>query len=54
MDKNEIKENIADLTEEQLDALYIYLAMNFEAMEETEKAFWSELMQKIDLEFNDY
>jgi len=39
------------LTEEQLDALYIYLSMTFETMKDEEKEMWYEIMQKIDKEF---
>jgi len=39
------------LTEEQLDALYIYLSMTFETMKDEEKTMWYEIMQKIDKEF---
>lgn len=39
------------LTEDQLDALYIYLSMTFETMKDEEKSMWYEIMQKIDKEF---
>lgn len=39
------------ITEEQLDALYIYLSMTFDTMKDEEKSMWYEIMQKIDKEF---
>jgi len=45
----EIKEN--KITEEQLEALYIYLSFAFDTMEKEEKLFWIELMKKLDGEF---
>jgi hypothetical protein len=44
----------SQITEEQLQALYIYLSLNFQSMKEEEKLMWFELMKKIDLEFNTY
>jgi hypothetical protein len=41
------------LTEDQLQALYIYLSMNYESMDENEKKAWYLIMEKIDKEFND-
>jgi len=41
------------LTEDQLQALYIYLSMNYDSMEEDEKKAWYLIMEKIDSEFND-
>jgi len=45
----EIKEN--KITEEQLEALYIYLSFAFDTMEKEEKLFWIELMKELDNEF---
>jgi len=45
----EIKEN--KITEEQLEALYIYLSFAFDTMEKEEKLFWIELMKELDSEF---
>jgi hypothetical protein len=39
------------ITEEQLNALYIYLSIMFDTMEDTEKLAWYQIMQKIDKEF---
>lgn len=44
MEKNE-------LTEEQLEALYIYLSLNYDSFSEEEKKFWFELMNELDQEF---
>jgi hypothetical protein len=48
----EISDN--KITEEQLQALYIYLSLNYDNMKEDEKVVWYEIMKKIDKEFNDY
>jgi len=45
----EIKED--KITEEQLEALYIYLSFAFDTMEKEEKLFWIELMKELDSEF---
>lgn len=42
------------ITEEQLEALYIYLSMSYDTMTKEEKGIWYEIMQKIDKEFYDY
>jgi hypothetical protein len=39
------------ITEEQLNALYIYLSMTFDNMKDEEKTMWYQIMQKIDKEF---
>ena len=39
------------ITEEQLNALYIYLSMTFDTMKNEEKMMWYQIMQKIDKEF---
>ena len=44
MEKNEI-------TEEQLEALYIYLSLNYDSFNDEEKKFWFELMDELDQEF---
>lgn len=48
----EISDN--EITEEQLQALYIYLSMNYDNMKEDEKVLWYEIMKKIDKEFNNH
>jgi hypothetical protein len=47
----EISDN--QITQEQLEALYIYLSLNYNTMKDDEKMLWYELMKKIDKEFND-
>ena len=41
------------LTEQELDALYLYLDMYVETMSDEQKMFWLEVMKKIDKEFYD-
>lgn len=41
------------ITEEQLNALYIYLSMTYDTMKEEEKQTWYNIMKKIDKEFYD-
>ena len=41
------------ITEEQLEALYIYLSLHFDTFNNEEKLFWIELMQKLDNEFEE-
>ena len=48
----EISDN--EITEEQLQALYIYLSLNYDNMKEDEKVVWYEIMKKIDKEFYDH
>lgn len=42
------------VTEEQLEALYIYLSLNYNNMNNDERLLWYELMKKIDKEFIEY
>lgn len=42
-----------ELTEQELDALYFYLSLNFEGMSEQERDFWTEMMPKLDKTFYD-
>lgn len=42
-----------DITDKELQAIYIYLSMQFENMSDTQKILWIETMQKLDPEFND-
>jgi hypothetical protein len=44
---------IEDITEEELDAIYIYLSFHFEDMSNEDKLFWIDLIKKIDNEFDD-
>lgn len=48
----EISDN--QITEEQLEALYIYLSLNYNSMKDDEKMVWYELMKQIDKEFQEY
>lgn len=41
------------ITEEQLNALYIYLSMTFDTMKDDEKQAWYHIMKQIDKEFNE-
>lgn len=42
------------ITEDQLEALYIYLSLNYNNMKDDEKMVWYELMKQIDKEFESY
>ena len=42
------------LTEQELDALYLYLDMYMDDMSDEEKVFWTQLLEKIDPEFYDH
>lgn len=48
----EISDN--KITEDQLEALYIYLSLNYNNMKDDEKMVWYELMKQIDKEFQEY
>ena len=48
----EISDN--KITEDQLEALYIYLSLNYNSMKDDEKMVWYELMKQIDKEFTTY
>lgn len=41
------------ITEEQLEALYVYLSFAFDTMDKDEQLFWIELMKNIDKEFTE-
>jgi hypothetical protein len=41
------------ITEEQLEALYIYLSFAFDTMDKDDQLFWIELMKNIDKEFTE-
>ena len=41
------------LTEKELDALYLYLDMYMDDMRDEEKMFWIEILSRIDKEFYD-
>ena len=40
-----------DLTEDQIQAIYIYLAMHYDEMQDSEKLYWNYIMEKIDPEY---
>lgn len=46
-------ENIEErqLTEKELDALYLYLDMNMDSMSDEDKMFWMEILTKMDKQF---
>ena len=48
----EISDN--KITEDQLEALYIYLSLNYNNMKDEEKIVWYELMKQIYKEFQSY
>jgi len=48
------QEEKESLTEEEIQALYIYLSMQFENMSDQQKALWIETMKSLDPEFEDY
>ena len=49
--QQEEKEN---LTEEEIQALYIYLSMQFENMNDQQKLLWIETMKTLDPDFNNF
>lgn len=42
------------LTQGEIQALYIYLSMQFENMNDQQKMLWIETMKTLDPEFDDY
>jgi succinate dehydrogenase flavin-adding protein (antitoxin of CptAB toxin-antitoxin module) len=45
----EILDNISkELTEEQINALYLFIDMNLEGMSDEEKKMWTDILEKID------
>ena len=42
------------LTQGEIQALYIYLSMQFENMNDQQKMLWIETMKTLDPEFEDY
>jgi hypothetical protein len=46
--------NKQDLTKEEIQALYVYLSMQFENMNDQQKLLWIETMKTLDPEFEDY
>jgi|GEM_PF-6222123 len=37
-----------ELTEDELDALYMYLAIELEGMQDEQRAMWADILDKID------
>ena len=48
------EENKETLTQEEIQALYVYLSMQFEKMNDQQKLLWIETMKSLDPEFEDY
>ena len=48
------QEQRENLTQGEIQALYIYLSMQFENMNDDQKALWIETMKTLDPEFDDY
>jgi hypothetical protein len=48
------EENKETLTPEEIQALYVYLSMQFESMNDQQKLLWIETMKSLDPEFEDY
>lgn len=45
------QEETRELTEEELDALYVYLEMNYESLTEEEKLMWIKILERVDKNF---
>ncbi len=48
------EENKETLTQEEIQALYVYLSMQFESMSDQQKLLWIETMKSLDPEFEHY
>lgn len=48
------EENKENLTQGEIQALYVYLSMQFESMNDQQKLLWIETMKSLDPEFEDY
>ena len=48
------QEERENLTQGEIQALYIYLSMQFENMSDQQKLLWIETMKSLDPEFDDY
>lgn len=44
---------ISEISEDQLDAIYKYLSISFENMDEEEKRMWTLILMIADPEFDD-
>jgi hypothetical protein len=49
--QEEIETASLELTEEQIQAIYIYLAIHYDEMQDSEKLYWNYIMEKIDPEY---
>ena len=52
MSQNDDNIDHQEITEEQIEALYIFLSINWETFTEEEKEYWKIIMEKIDPEFD--
>lgn len=50
-EQEEFKTASLELTEDQIQAIYIYLAMHYDEMQDGEKLYWNYIMEKIDPEY---
>lgn len=53
MDTENKEINKPNLTEEELQGLYVYLSMHFKEFTQEQKNVWILLMKQLDPEFND-
>jgi DNA-dependent RNA polymerase auxiliary subunit epsilon len=51
---NKGEDNRESITEEETQALYMYLSIQFENMNDQQKLLWIEIMKSLDPEFEDY
>jgi hypothetical protein len=51
---NKGEDNKEPITEEELQALYVYLSIQFDSMNDQQKLLWIETMKSLDPEFEDY
>jgi len=51
---NKGEDNRESITEEEIQALYMYLSMQFENMNDQQKLLWIQTMKSLDPEFEDY
>jgi hypothetical protein len=52
MSQNDDNIKQQEISEEEIEALYIFLSLNWEEFKEEEKEYWKIIMEKIDPEFN--
>jgi hypothetical protein len=51
---NKGEDNKEPITEEELQALYVYLSIQFDSMNDQLKLLWIETMKSLDPEFDNY